>query len=304
MSRKIRIKLKSYDHNLVDSSAERIVKTVKSSGAAVSGPIPLPTHKRIFTVNRSTFVNKKSREQFQLASFKRLIDIYSSNPKTVEALLFEAESTKNGEGIDGTSGKVVDYKAGSISSSGGYFKLNSGDANTEKVYYIETPTYVEVSNGEKVPVGYRITGAQFAYALGTAQTVAYITYRQGNTTYYLNTNGRFENTTTPTKWTVDDDGCIYSGSTYLGFTVSGFVNRTYTFGTFSSKPDYPLYVNNTNNRIYGTYRGIMNTYTVYLHGSTGDASVATNTSNLASWSVQAVSGDNSYTLLIYDKENK
>ena len=83
MSQKIRIKLKSYDHNLVD----RIVKTVKSSGAAVSGPIPLPTHKRIFTVNRSTFVNKKSREQFQLASFKRLIDIYSSNPKTVEALM-------------------------------------------------------------------------------------------------------------------------------------------------------------------------------------------------------------------------
>lgn len=87
MSQKIRIKLKSYDHNLVDNSAERIVKTVKSSGAAVSGPIPLPTHKRIFTVNRSTFVNKKSREQFQLASFKRLIDIYSSNPKTVEALM-------------------------------------------------------------------------------------------------------------------------------------------------------------------------------------------------------------------------
>ncbi len=87
MSQKIRIKLKSYDHNLVDNSAERIVKTVKASGAAVSGPIPLPTHKRIFTVNRSTFVNKKSREQFQLSSFKRLIDIYSSNPKTVEALM-------------------------------------------------------------------------------------------------------------------------------------------------------------------------------------------------------------------------
>ena len=66
MSQKIRIKLKSYDHNLVDKSAEKIVKTVKSTGAVVSGPIPLPTHKRIFTVNRSTFVNKKSREQFQL----------------------------------------------------------------------------------------------------------------------------------------------------------------------------------------------------------------------------------------------
>ena len=75
MSQKIRIKLQSYDHNLVDKSAEKIVKTVKSTGAVVSGPIPLPTHRRVFTVLRSTFVNKKSREQFQLSSYKRLIDI-------------------------------------------------------------------------------------------------------------------------------------------------------------------------------------------------------------------------------------
>ena len=83
MSQKIRIKLKSYDHKLVDKSAEKIVKAVKATGAIVSGPIPLPTHKRIFTVNRSTFVNKKSREQFQLSDFKRLIDIYSSTTKTL-----------------------------------------------------------------------------------------------------------------------------------------------------------------------------------------------------------------------------
>jgi small subunit ribosomal protein S10 len=87
MSQKIRIKLKSYDHNLVDKSAERIVKTVKTTGAAVSGPVPLPTHKRIFTVNRATFVNKKAREQFELASYKRLIDIFGSTPKTVDSLM-------------------------------------------------------------------------------------------------------------------------------------------------------------------------------------------------------------------------
>jgi small subunit ribosomal protein S10 len=87
MSQKIRIKLKSYDHNLVDKSAEKIVRTVKATGAAVSGPIPLPTHKRIFTVNRSTFVNKKAREQFELSAFKRLIDIYSSTSKTIDALM-------------------------------------------------------------------------------------------------------------------------------------------------------------------------------------------------------------------------
>ena len=78
MSQRIRIKLKSYDHNLVDKSAEKIVKAVKQTGAVVSGPIPLPTHKKVFTVNRSTFVNKKSREQFDLTTFKRLMDFYNS----------------------------------------------------------------------------------------------------------------------------------------------------------------------------------------------------------------------------------
>ena len=87
MSPKIRIKLKSYDHNLVDKSAEKIVKTVKETGAVVSGPIPLPTHKRIFTVNRSTFVNKKSREQFELNCYKRLVDIHSSSEKTIDDLM-------------------------------------------------------------------------------------------------------------------------------------------------------------------------------------------------------------------------
>ncbi len=87
MSQRIRIKLKSYDHNLVDKSAEKIVKAVKSTGAVVSGPIPLPTHKKVFTVNRSTFVNKKSREQFELSTFKRLMDVYNSTSKTIDSLM-------------------------------------------------------------------------------------------------------------------------------------------------------------------------------------------------------------------------
>ncbi len=84
---KIRIKLKSYDHNLIDKSAEKIVKQVKQTGAYVKGPIPLPTKKRIFTVLRSPHVNKKSREQFQLNTHKRLIDIFSSSPKTIDVLM-------------------------------------------------------------------------------------------------------------------------------------------------------------------------------------------------------------------------
>ncbi|MBF25290.1 MAG: 30S ribosomal protein S10 [Flavobacteriales bacterium] len=87
MSQRIRIKLKSYDYNLVDKSALKIVKTVKSTGAVVSGPIPLPTNKKIFTVLKSPHVNKKSREQFELNSYKRLLDIYSTSTNTVDALM-------------------------------------------------------------------------------------------------------------------------------------------------------------------------------------------------------------------------
>lgn len=87
MNQRIRIKLKSYDYNLVDKSAEKIVKTVKSTGAVVNGPIPLPTNRKIYTVLRSTFVNKKAREQFQLCTYKRLLDIYSTTSKTIDALM-------------------------------------------------------------------------------------------------------------------------------------------------------------------------------------------------------------------------
>lgn len=87
MSQKIRIKLKSFDHMLVDKSASKIVETVKATGAKVNGPIPLPTNKKIFTINRSTFVNKKAREQFELDSYRRLLDIDESNAKTVDALM-------------------------------------------------------------------------------------------------------------------------------------------------------------------------------------------------------------------------
>lgn len=86
-AQRIRIKLKSYDHNLIDKSAERIVRTVKQTGAVVSGPIPLPTRKQIYTVLRSPHVDKKSREQFESRLHKRLVDIFSSMQKTIDALM-------------------------------------------------------------------------------------------------------------------------------------------------------------------------------------------------------------------------
>ena len=83
----IRISLRAYDHILLDKSTEKIVKTAKSTGAIISGPIPLPSKRSIYTILRSPHVNKKSREQFQTKIHKRLIDILNSTPKTVESLM-------------------------------------------------------------------------------------------------------------------------------------------------------------------------------------------------------------------------
>ncbi|MBC3537125.1 30S ribosomal protein S10 [Megasphaera hominis] len=84
---RIRIRLKAYDHKVLDQSAAKIVETAKRTGAMVSGPIPLPTEKNIFTILRSPHVNKDSREQFELRTHKRLIDILEVSPKTVDALM-------------------------------------------------------------------------------------------------------------------------------------------------------------------------------------------------------------------------
>jgi len=87
MNQKIRIKLRSYDHNLVDKSTEKIVKTVKNSGAVVSGPIPLPTEKEVFTVLRSPHVNKKSREQFSSCAqaHDRYLQLYAEDDRRAHA---------------------------------------------------------------------------------------------------------------------------------------------------------------------------------------------------------------------------
>ena len=84
---RIRIKLKAYEHNLIDQSAEKIVETARRTGARVSGPIPLPTEKEIITILRSPHVNKDSREQFEMRTHKRLIDILQPSSKTVDALM-------------------------------------------------------------------------------------------------------------------------------------------------------------------------------------------------------------------------
>jgi len=86
-SQRIRIKLKAYDHNLIDQSSMKIVETAKRAGAKVSGPIPLPTQKEIVTILRATHKYKDSREQFERKTHKRLIDILEANAKTTDALM-------------------------------------------------------------------------------------------------------------------------------------------------------------------------------------------------------------------------
>ena len=121
---------------------------------------------------------------------------------------------KDGADIDGTTGKVVEYKSGSISSAGGYFKL--GNADREQIYYIETPTYVTLSDNTKNPVGYRITGAEFDYTTSVLlERTFYITYTYNGTKRYLNTEGRY--TQTPVIWEIDNDGYISSNGNYLYF---------------------------------------------------------------------------------------
>ena len=97
---KIRIKLMAYDHRLLDLSAEEIVETAKRTGAHVAGPIPLPTKREVFTVLRSPHVDKKSREQFQIKTHKRILDIVNPTSKTIDAL----------KKLDLTAGVYVEIK--------------------------------------------------------------------------------------------------------------------------------------------------------------------------------------------------
>jgi len=83
---RIRIKILAYDHKLIDQSAKQIVDTAKRSGARISGPVPLPTEKKKYTVLRSTFVHKDSRDQYEMRTHKRLIDIFDPTPKIIDSL--------------------------------------------------------------------------------------------------------------------------------------------------------------------------------------------------------------------------
>lgn len=85
-SHRVRIKIRAYDHKIIDQATKMIIETAERSGVSVIGPVPLPTEKKKWTVNRSTFVHKNAREQFEMRIHKRVVDILDPNPKTIDAL--------------------------------------------------------------------------------------------------------------------------------------------------------------------------------------------------------------------------
>lgn len=127
-------------------------------------------------------------------------------------LLYEAESVRaaqNGEVLDGTIGDIAYTRGGSITTNGNNFKFSPSSDKEEQVYYLETPVSATMSNGEKNPVQFRITEATIYYTKASSDAF-HIKYKDGNTTYYLGTNGQF--TTSSTQWSMDEDGHIYSGT--------------------------------------------------------------------------------------------
>ena len=168
--------------------------------------VPYPTSKVDFGTIENNNYNGTWRISYKSANV---------NDISANFLLYEAESITDGTDVDGMSGKVVDFKTGSqytITSAGGYFKLGKGASSTEEqVYFIETPTSVEISDGHKVPIGYRITGIEYDYATNvTASRTFRIRYQDDGTWYYLNSEGRF--TTTQVQWEMDGEGYISTGS--------------------------------------------------------------------------------------------
>ncbi len=216
--------------------------------------------------------------------------------------LYEAESLTDGTGIDGVQGKVAETKTGTISSAGNYFKL--GRTGKEQVYFLETPDYVEVSDGTQVPVGYRIIGAKFEAANKAGNRTFFITYdvegRWSTTTYYLGTNGRFS--TTQTRWEIDQDGYISSNGLYLYWNNNNA-------STQREKPvgygEFEIYNGKIRMRDWPTYyvrclaQGWMNpTYYGRISNTDGEDASYSQIED------QTVSVSDNFTLKVYTKDGK
>ncbi len=246
--------------------------------------IPFSTGKVDYGTIKERTYNGQTRVSYSSASVKDM---------AANFVLYEAESVKDGTHFDGTTGKVVEYKTGSIYSYNEFFRL--GKTGAEQVYYIESPTYVVLpdANETKNPVGFRIVGAELEYQYASAQgastvttTKHYITYTSGGTTYYLDKTGHFV-TGTQTEWEIDDNNYVHSGNVYLTYTRSGNTNYTYSLSVGLADSDNKV-------RIYNNYlyinapesRYSWSNTTFYVQGTTSSTATPTFTtgnSNRASW---------------------
>lgn len=226
-------------------------------------------------------------------------------------LLYEYESTKDGEALDGTQGLVAYDKEGSITTSGEYFKFSPSKNKTEQKYVLETPVSATMSNNKENPVQFRITEATIHYS-GESSNTFHITFTDDSgTKYYLNTNGRFS-TTEQTVWSIDDDGHIKSGTNYL-YGSDGDVSTTtssYYATTYSISDDGVIRYQRYNGtyrylKAYANYTNLgswLNPYYVlaYYSGnmttSTGDDYVTAATEDIQD---EAHTGAELY---VYDKE--
>ena len=251
--------------------------------------IPFSTSKIDYgNISYKTYQNYSARWGYDSENVKDL---------TGDLVLYEQESVKSGTDIDGVSGDVVDFKAGTISSEGGYFKL--GREDQEQIYYIESPTYVELSNGAKNPVGYRIVEAEFEYTnQTTAHRTFYITYTTGSgwfSTYNLYINGSSVSWSTwnATTWEMDKDGYISANGYYMYFN-NGRV------GLQSTKPaETERFGINEN----GIYQLQWPDYYICYNG-TNSALISKDSENRATPSNMSsqTSKVDDYTLYVYDKE--
>lgn len=214
-------------------------------------------------------------------------------------LLYEEESTRTGTALDGTSGQVAYNKNGSITTNGNYFQFAPSSSKEEQIYYLESPVSATMSNNQENPVQFRITGATINYSK-TATRPFYIKYKDGNTTYYLGTNGQFS--TTRTQWTLDSDGHIFSGTNYLTGTNS-YANVT------SSKANATTFTV-SNNTIVNASGNALKYYATGIFRITRYGYFTNN--NSVNWTdvypaeVEYIEGTgvSDFTIYIYDKEGE
>lgn len=292
----------SQNRALITLESAQIFFTAEENYAPVT---PASSANNVSAVDIPFYTSKVDYGQITRQNYnnRTRISYSSANVTDLEAnfTLYEAESIKDDTHFDGTKGKVVEYKTGSISTNGAYFKVggvkDADEKDKEQVYFIESPTYVELSNGTKNPVGYRIVGATLEYDKGSQNKAFYIQYNYNGTDYYLGTNGFFS--TTPTTWEIDNEGYISSNGSYLYWNNGRAATQT-------EKPDENEQFSIADNgRIYQTnyssyYIRFFPYGDVYYGLITPDDYGYYATAN----EITTQSTDDSWYLYVYDKEGK